>query len=109
MIELWSPYGEGRPMTDTPNLGVLIRDLTNRDNSVSQSAVEALDRLGATRAIYPLLHRLANPRSSATLHDTDEDRFGEAVCEAAADTLERIGTPESVAAVQAWRDMQQGK
>jgi hypothetical protein len=37
------------------------------------------------------------------LDDWAKNLFGQRVCDAAADALERIGTPEAHAAVAAWR------
>jgi hypothetical protein len=67
----------------------LIMALKDPDAYVRISAAEALGKIGDTRAVEPLASRLA---------DWGEGYF-RLVCNAAADALKQIGTPEALAAV----------
>ncbi|MBL8161867.1 MAG: HEAT repeat domain-containing protein, partial [Anaerolineae bacterium] len=104
----------------------LIRTLADADEVARIHAAAALGRLGDARAIEPLITTLADAawhvRSSSAaalgqigdaraveplrraLDDRTEVGFGWRVWNVAHAALNRIGTPEALAAVQAWRE-----
>ena len=79
--------GDGRAVE------ALIRALDDERADVRFAAAGALGQLGDARAVNPLIAALDDP---AVI-------YGGAVCEAAAEALERVGTPEAQAAVEKWR------
>jgi HEAT repeat protein len=78
--------GDGRAVD------ALIRALDDERADVRFAAAGALGQLGDARAVNPLIAALDDP---AVI-------YGGAVCEAAAEALQRIGTPEAQAAVEKW-------
>jgi HEAT repeat protein len=76
---------------------LLISALSDPNADVRINAIYALGHRGDPRAILPLKVRL---------RDDDENFMGEIVCDAAADALILIGTPDALAAVEAWRQEQ---
>ncbi|GAB4478608.1 MAG: hypothetical protein Kow00124_23230 [Anaerolineae bacterium] len=79
----------------------LVSALSDPDGNVRRGIVWTLGQIGDPRAVPYLI---------AMLDDTAGDMFGigERVCDAAAEALERIGTPEALDAAAAWRAMQAG-
>jgi HEAT repeat protein len=77
-----------------PGFQALLTALRDTNAGVRSDAAEALGELGDARAVEPLV---------VLLEDT-EDAYWERVCDVATEALERIGTPEAVAAVAAWRN-----
>jgi HEAT repeat protein len=69
----------------------LLNTLCDYDKTVRFCAADALGRLGDARAVEPLIAALRG----------DDERVWDA-----ASALEKIGTPEALAAVQAWRKEQ---
>jgi HEAT repeat protein len=67
--------------------------LVDGDEDVSRAAAEALGQLGDARAVKPLIARL-------------NDNYWN-VRSAAAKALRAIGTPEALAALEAWRELRQ--
>ncbi len=78
-----------------PAVPPLLSALDDPDGNVRRGAVWTLGQIGDPRAVPFLI---------SMLEDTAGDMFGigERVCDAAAEALERIGTPEALAAVRAW-------
>jgi hypothetical protein len=77
-----------------PAVGSLIAALRDADEGVRVRAAEVLGRIGDARAVAPLISLLADNTNWGPLSR---------VCDIAAGALERIGTAEAVAAVEAWR------
>jgi HEAT repeat protein len=77
-----------------PGFQALLTALRDTNAGVRSDAAEALGELGDARAVEPLV---------VLLEDT-EDAYWERVCDVATEALERIGTPEALAAVAAWRN-----
>ncbi len=74
----------------------LINALKDEDKWVRRDAAFALGELGDVRAITPLTQLLSD-NARATSYSRDR------VCDVAARALEKIGTPEALAAVAEWR------
>lgn len=74
----------------------LVSALSDPDGNVRRGSAWALGQIGDARAVPYLIERL---------DDMAGDMFGigERVCDTAAEALERIGTPEALEAVEAWR------
>jgi HEAT repeat protein len=75
--------------------GLLVALVGDTDSEVRSSAAEVLGNIGDARAVVGLIE---------ALNDTAEGRYGSLVCGDAAEALEKIGTPEALEAVQAWRE-----
>jgi HEAT repeat protein len=75
----------------------LLNALHDADGNVRRAAAWLLGKSGDARAVPGLI---------GLLPDTGGGMFGigERVCDIAAEALERIGTPEALAAVEAWRE-----
>jgi hypothetical protein len=84
---------------DTRGVEPLIAVLSDTHWWVRGRAAQALGDIGDGRAVRPLIGLLA---------DTDKHAWDRRVCDFAAEALERIGTPEALAAVAAWRKRQTG-
>lgn len=76
----------------------LITALNDSDNEVRSSAADALGRIGDSRAVAPLIESFSDTTMAIW--------WGRRVCDTAATALTRIGTPEALAAVDAWRASQ---
>lgn len=99
----------------------LIKTLSDEDPGVRTVAAWALGELGDARAVEPLVRALSDPTSPKTLSfnflllpvsfarlhaDLKEGRFGNSFSGVAAEALRKIGTPEALAAVEAWEQAQ---
>jgi HEAT repeat protein len=73
----------------------LIAALDDEDAEVRATATEVLGNFGGSRAVEPLIRRLSDAERPFIPQ--------ECIGDYAARSLERIGTPEALAAVEAWR------
>jgi HEAT repeat protein len=96
----WSAADALGDLADPRALDPLIAALADPDEHVRSSAASALGQLGNARAVQPLI---------LLLSDNAETLFMNRVCDAAAEALERIATPEARAAVEEWRQSNVGK
>jgi HEAT repeat protein len=79
----------------------LVSALNSPDGTVRRGAAWALGEMGDERAVEALIGRLA---------DTEGGMFGDGrVCDVAAESLLRIGTPEALNAVKVWQKSSQTK
>jgi len=73
----------------------LLNALYSDDAQVRYAAALALGQMKCEAAVPDLIKRLAD--------DAYSDTTGKRVCDAAANSLERINTPNAVAAIKGWR------
>ena len=86
-----------------PAVPALINGLDNQDSRIRSYAIYLLEGIGDARAVAPLIELLAdNTRTRVFSLRTRR------ICDEAAKALEKIGTPEALAAVAAFRKRDKG-
>lgn len=96
LIRAEAAYGLGQ-MNDYTIVPLLIETLKDSEGVARIGGIMGLEALADTISVKPLIDLLSD--------FTKTDDFGR-VCDAAAEALENIGTPEALKAVTAWRGAQ---
>lgn len=78
----------------------LIAALAHPDMHVRAAAIESLGRIGDRRAVAPLIEKLAD--TERLFRPFVAKRTQRRVCDVVLEALDRIGTPEAFAAIEAW-------
>lgn len=93
-IDALSSFGDSRV------IGPLIAAMDDRNPSIRYHVITSLRHLEAFEAVPGLITRLSDTQPVRYSHNLKK---GQRVCDAAADALREIRTPEGIAALEAWQ------
>ena len=85
-------------LADSRAVEPLILYLEDKNPDICKTAIRALGQIGGNSALPSLIEQLSNTKGKFLF-----GLAGERICDVAAETLEKIGTPEALEAIEKWK------